>query len=51
MESFNKNIINKENNKENKEKDRTVTKTGVVQDGPNKGRRIVQYSDGTTEYK
>jgi hypothetical protein len=35
----------------NKEKDRTVTKTGVVQDGPNKGRRIVQYSDGTTEYK
>ena len=28
-----------------------VVKEGTVQDGPNKGKRIVQYSDGTTEYK
>ena len=35
----------------NKEKDRTVTKTGVVQDGPNKGKKAIQYSDGTIEYK
>jgi len=30
---------------------KTVVKTGTVQDGPNKGKKIVQYSDGTTEYK
>ena len=35
----------------NKEKERTVTKTGVVQDGPNKGKKAIQYSDGTIEYK
>jgi hypothetical protein len=35
----------------NKEKQKTVTKTGVVQDGPNKGKRAIQYSDGTIEYK
>jgi hypothetical protein len=38
-------------NKENKEKEKTVTKTGVVQDGPNKGKRAIQYSDGSIEYK
>jgi len=31
--------------------DRKVEKTGVVQDGPNKGKRAIQYSDGTIEYK
>jgi hypothetical protein len=30
---------------------RKVEKTGVVQDGPNKGKRAIQYSDGTIEYK
>jgi hypothetical protein len=35
----------------NKEKQKTVVKEGTVQDGPNKGKRIVQYSDGTTEYR
>lgn len=30
---------------------KTVVKTGTVQDGPNKNKKIVQYSDGTTEYK
>jgi hypothetical protein len=31
--------------------ERKVEKTGVVQDGPNKGKRAIQYSDGTIEYK
>jgi hypothetical protein len=30
---------------------KTVVRTGVVQDGPNKGKKITQYSDGTTEYR
>jgi hypothetical protein len=32
-------------------KNKTVTKTGIVQDGPNKGKRVTQYSDGTMEYR
>jgi hypothetical protein len=31
--------------------ERKVEKTGVVQDGPNKGKKAIQYSDGTIEYK
>jgi hypothetical protein len=31
--------------------ERKVEKTGVVQDGPNKGKQAIQYSDGTIEYK
>ena len=30
---------------------KTVVKTGTVQDGPNKGKKAVQYSDGTVEIK
>jgi hypothetical protein len=30
---------------------KTVAKTGIVQDGPNKGKRVIQYSDGTMEYR
>jgi hypothetical protein len=30
---------------------RKVEKEGTVQDGPNKGKRAIQYSDGTIEYK
>jgi hypothetical protein len=30
---------------------KTVTRTGTVQDGPNKGKKAIQYSDGTVEYK
>jgi hypothetical protein len=30
---------------------KTVAKTGLVQDGPNKGKRVIQYSDGTMEYR
>jgi hypothetical protein len=30
---------------------KTVVKTGTVQDGLNKGKRAIQYSDGTVEYK
>jgi hypothetical protein len=32
-------------------KNKTVMKTGIVQDGPNKGKRVTQYSDGTMEYR
>jgi hypothetical protein len=28
-----------------------IEKEGTVQDGPNKGKRAIQYSDGTIEYK
>jgi hypothetical protein len=30
---------------------KTVTRTGTVQDGPNKGKKAIQYSDGTVEYR
>ena len=30
---------------------RKIEKEGTVQDGPNKGKRAIQYSDGTIEYK
>ena len=30
---------------------RKIEKTGTVQDGPNKGKKAIQYSDGTIEYK
>ena len=30
---------------------RTVVRTGEVQNGPNKGKRVTEYSDGTKEYK
>lgn len=30
---------------------RTVVRTGEVQSGPNKGKRVTEYSDGTKEYK
>lgn len=30
---------------------RKVEKEGTVQDGPNKGKRAIQYSDGTIEYR
>ena len=30
---------------------KTVVRTGEVQNGPNKGKKIVEYSDGTREYK
>jgi len=32
-------------------KEKTVVKSGVVQSGPNKGKRVVVYSDGTQEYQ
>jgi hypothetical protein len=32
-------------------KNKTVVRTGVVKDGPNRGKTITQYSDGTTEYR
>jgi hypothetical protein len=32
-------------------KNKTVVKTGIVQDGPNKGKRVTQYSDGSMEYR
>ena len=32
-------------------KNKTVLKTGIVQDGPNKGKKVTQYSDGTMEYR
>jgi len=31
------------------EGNRTVTRTGVVQDGPNAGKKAIQYSDGSVE--
>lgn len=30
---------------------RKIEKEGTVQDGPNKGKRAIQYSDGTIEYR
>jgi hypothetical protein len=30
---------------------KTVARTGTVQDGPNKGKKAIQYSDGTVEYR
>jgi hypothetical protein len=30
---------------------KTVVRTGEVQSGPNKGKKIVEYSDGSTEYR
>jgi hypothetical protein len=30
---------------------KTVVRTGEVKSGPNKGKKIVEYSDGTTEYR
>lgn len=45
-------VVPKEVTKEDKpSKNKTVVKTGVVQDGPNKGKRVTQYSDGTMEYR
>jgi hypothetical protein len=32
-------------------KAKTVVRTGEVQSGPNKGKKIVEFSDGTTEYR
>jgi hypothetical protein len=32
-------------------KNKTVARTGTVQDGPNKGKKAIQYSDGTVEYR
>jgi hypothetical protein len=37
--------------KPNTPTDKTVVRTGEVQNGPNKGKKIVEYSDGTREYK
>ena len=31
------------------EGNRTVVRTGVMQDGPNAGKKVIQYSDGSTE--
>jgi len=30
---------------------KTIVRSGEVQSGPNKGKRIIEYSDGTKEYK
>ena len=30
---------------------KTIVRSGEVQNGPNKGKRIIEYSDGTKEYK
>jgi hypothetical protein len=34
-----------------KNSNKKVVKEGTVQDGPNKGKRAIQYSDGTVEYR
>lgn len=33
------------------EKQKTVVRTGTVTSGPNKGKKAIQYSDGTVEYQ
>jgi hypothetical protein len=30
---------------------KTIVRQGTVQSGPNQGKRVIEYSDGTKEYK
>ena len=47
--SFRKEATGQEETQTSKQK--TVVKSGTVQSGPNKGKRVVVYSDGTQEYQ
>ena len=47
--SFRKEATGQEEAQTSKQK--TVVKSGAVQSGPNKGKRVVVYSDGTQEYQ
>jgi len=31
--------------------EKTVVRSGVVNSGPNKGKKVIEYSDGTREYQ
>ena len=33
------------------EKQKTVVRTGTVKSGPNAGKRVIEYSDGTREFQ
>jgi hypothetical protein len=41
----------KQTNASSDSQSKKIAKEGTVQDGPNKGKRAIQYTDGTIEYK